>query len=186
MARHACVSDAVYLLMQPCDCVISNHEAENGAVVVKGQILDFSVQENTGVISGEDDKRYQFIGADWKGDRSPARGMTIDFDIEGEHAKEVYLVLSETVASDSPNRMTAGLLAIFLGGWGIHKFYLGFSNQGLVFLLTNTVGFLFLWPLLFLPNIAVGIIAFIEGITYLTKSDEEFERIYVVEKKRWF
>ena len=32
----------------------------------------------------------------------------------------------------------------------------------------------------------LGIIALVEGIIYLTKSDEEFEQIYVVQKKQWF
>ncbi len=36
-----------------------------------GRILDFPVQENTATASGEDGKRYQFGGADWKGDRPP-------------------------------------------------------------------------------------------------------------------
>jgi len=40
--------------------------------------------------------------------------------------------------------------------------------------------------LLGIPNLVLGVIAFIEGIIYLTKSDEEFEQTYVVEKKQWF
>ena len=42
------------------------------------------------------------------------------------------------------------------------------------------------WLLLFIPNFVLGLIAFIEGIIYLTKSDEEFEQAYVVQKKKWF
>ncbi len=90
---------------------------------MKGQILDFSVQENSGTISGEDGKRYHFAGSDWKGDRSPARGMTVDFNTEGTNAKEVYVALGRTsdggLASGSPSRLTAGLLAIFLGPLGL-------------------------------------------------------------------
>jgi len=33
---------------------------------------------------------------------------------------------------------------------------------------------------------AAGIIGLIEGIMYLTKTDEEFYQTYVVEKKAWF
>jgi hypothetical protein len=36
------------------------------------------------------------------------------------------------------------------------------------------------------PNIILGVIALVEGIIYLTKTDEEFEQIYVVGKKQWF
>lgn len=86
----------------------------------------------------------------------------------------------------SKNKIAAGLLAIFLGGLGIHKFYLGFTLPGLVFLLTNTFGLILTIWMLCIPNFALGIIALIEGIIYLTKSDEEFERLYVVERKQWF
>ena len=152
---------------------------------MKGQILDFSVQENSGVVSGFDGARYIFNGADWKGDRPPSRGMLVDFEVDGNHAKSVFLALGSN-ASGSKDKTAAGLLAIFLGGLGIHKFYLGFTGPGLVYLLVNTIGFAFTWMLLFIPNIALGVMAFVEGIIYLTKSDEEFEQMYVVQRKRWF
>ncbi len=63
------------------------------------------------------------------------------------------------------SRITAALLAFFLGGFGAHKFYLGKIGQGIVYLL-------FCWT--FIPMI----IAFIEFIVYLCMSDEEFERKY--------
>jgi TM2 domain-containing membrane protein YozV len=63
------------------------------------------------------------------------------------------------------SRLAAALLAIFLGGFGIHKFYLGRTGQGIVYLL-------FFWT--FIP----AIVGFIEGILYLTKSDEDFAQAY--------
>lgn len=59
------------------------------------------------------------------------------------------------------NRILAALLALFLGGFGIHKFYLGQKIWGVVYLL-------FFWT--FIPAIA----AFIEGILLLVMSDEKF------------
>lgn len=59
------------------------------------------------------------------------------------------------------NRVTAGLLAILLGGIGVHKFYLGKTAIGLVYLLFCWTG---------IP----AIIGLVEGIIYLTQSDEEF------------
>ena len=59
------------------------------------------------------------------------------------------------------NRIAAALFAIFLGGFGVHKFYLGKVGQGVIYLL-------FCWT--FIPTI----IGFVEGIIYLTKSDYEF------------
>lgn len=152
---------------------------------MKGQILDYSIQSNIGTISGADGKRYQFAGSEWKGTGVPMRGMTVDFEVEGNFAKAVYVAVGSTSTS-SKNRLTAGLLAIFLGGLGIHKFYLGFTGPGLIYLLINTIGFAITWIFLYIPNIMLGIIALIEGIIYLTKSDEEFEQLYVVQKKKWF
>jgi len=53
-------------------------------------------------------------------------------------------------------------------------------------LLVNTIGWIITIFLLGIPNIILWIIAMIEGIIYLTKSDEEFERTYVIGKKQWF
>lgn len=63
------------------------------------------------------------------------------------------------------NRVVAGLLAIFLGGIGIHKFYLGRVGQGIIY-------FVFSWT--FIP----AFMGFFEGIYYLLMSDQEFQRKY--------
>ncbi len=62
---------------------------------------------------------------------------------------------------DGKSRITAGILALLVGGLGVHKFYLNKVGQGIVYLL-------FFWT--FIP----AIIAFVEGIIYLTQSDEAF------------
>lgn len=63
------------------------------------------------------------------------------------------------------NRIAAALLAFFLGGFGVHKFYLGKIGQGFLYLI-------FFWT--FIP----AIVAFIEFIIYLCDSDENFSRKY--------
>ncbi|MCX7047707.1 MAG: TM2 domain-containing protein [Candidatus Sumerlaeota bacterium] len=87
--------------------------------------------------------------------------------------------LAPIVAKGKKDKTAAGLLAIFLGYFGIHKFYLGYTTEGIVFLvitlLTCGWGGLIAWP-----------VAFIEGIIYLTKSDEEFDQTYVQAKRGWF
>ena len=156
---------------------------------MKGKVLDYSVQENAGVIAGDDGERYTFKGSEWKEDSTPSRGMSVDFDQEGTSATGVYKALGASGSSGgagAKNKMTAGLLAIFLGGFGAHKFYLGYTGPALVFLLTNTVGWTVTWILAGLPNVVLGLIAFIEGIMYLTKTDEEFEELYVQGTKSWF
>ena len=153
---------------------------------MRGQILDYSVSGNAGTISGADGNRYYFAGSEWKVAGVPVRGSTVDFEVDGNQARAVYLALGSTPAPGSKNKLAAGLLAIFLGGLGIHKFYLGFTGPGLVFLLVNTIGLAVTWLLLFIPNIALGIVALVEGILYLTKDDEEFHQLYEVQKKQWF
>ena len=61
---------------------------------MKGKILDFSVQTNTGVISGDDQKRYNFIGSEWCGSQTPNHGDNVDFDVDPEgKAIKVYIAL---------------------------------------------------------------------------------------------
>jgi len=72
-------------------------------------------------------------------------------------------------------RVLAGILAILLGGLAIHKFILGYTKTGIIQLI-----------LTFATCGVVGIISFIEGIIYLTKSDEEFIKTYQTNKKEWF
>jgi TM2 domain-containing membrane protein YozV len=71
-------------------------------------------------------------------------------------------------------RMVAGLLAILVGAYGVHKFYLGYTSAGIIQLLLT------------LFTCVGGIIALVEGIIYLTKSDEEFIEIYQIGEKQWF
>ena len=87
--------------------------------------------------------------------------------------------LSGGKSAGGKEKTPAGLLAIFLGSLGVHKFYLGYNQEGLIMLLVSLLT-------CFLGGIVVGIIGLIEGIVYLTKSDEEFDQIYVQNKKRWF
>ncbi|MCH2368446.1 MAG: NINE protein, partial [Planctomycetes bacterium] len=62
---------------------------------------------------------------------------------------------------------------------GIHKFYLGYSTSGLIMLLVSLIS----CGLLALP---IGIIALVEGVIYLTKSNEQFYEEYILNKKEWF
>lgn len=65
---------------------------------MKGSILDFSIQHNTGFISGDDNQRYSFNGADWRSERPPSRGGRVDFIVNtaGE-ASEVYLTSGSSI-----------------------------------------------------------------------------------------
>ena len=84
-------------------------------------------------------------------------------------------------------KMLAGLLGIFLGGFGAHKFVLGYTREGLILLGILLISFplICLFIGVFTMYIPV-IIGLIEGIIYLSKSDEEFYQTYQVGKKPWF
>lgn len=71
---------------------------------MKGIILDFSVQTNTGIISGENTKRYHFIGSEWKETVSPQRGQKVDFDVDEQgQAIAIYFELKTTFTSTQQN-----------------------------------------------------------------------------------
>jgi len=91
--------------------------------------------------------------------------------------------LAPVTGAGSKTRVAAGLLGIFLGGLGIHKFYLGYNKAGVIMILVSFVGGFLTWGL---AAVAAGAVGLIEGIIYLTKSDMDFERIYVVGRKEWF
>ncbi len=94
---------------------------------------------------------------------------------------------NQTANSIENKKILAGLLAIFLGYLGVHKFILSYNKEGFILLGATLVlsllscvgiGFFFIW----IP----GVIGLIEGIIYLTKSDAEFYQMYQVGKKPWF
>lgn len=80
---------------------------------------------------------------------------------------------------EESKRVLAGVLGILLGALGIHKFVLGYTNEGIILLAITlvTCG---------IGAAATSIIGLVEGIVYLTKTDEEFIYTYQTNKKAWF
>lgn len=89
-----------------------------------------------------------------------------------ENTKENF---NNQVPHKSEKKLVAGILAILLGAFGVHKFYLGYTKAGIIQLILTFVTF----------GLA-SIIGLIEGIIYLTKSDEEFDALYINNQKQWF
>ena len=85
-------------------------------------------------------------------------------------------------------KLAAGLCGILVGGLGVHKFVLGFNNAGILMLcLWLAGGFLGLCIVIpIVVSLAMQTIGLIEGILYLTKSDDEFYQAYAIEKREWF
>lgn len=71
---------------------------------MKGQILDFSIQNGGGLITAENGKRYSFKSEEWKEQNVPMRGMKVDFDIdENGQAIGIYKALTASSASHIPS-----------------------------------------------------------------------------------
>ena len=58
---------------------------------MKGKILDYNFQESRGIISADDGNRYSFENSQWKGTQSPKVNQIVDFEIDGQNAKDIYL-----------------------------------------------------------------------------------------------
>jgi len=90
-----------------------------------------------------------------------------------EGAKDAFDEFSN-IGGDN-KRMMAGVLGIILGAWGVHKFILGYTKEGIIQIVLTVV------------TCGIGsLVGLIEGIIYLTKSDEEFYETYQKNKKPWF
>lgn len=107
--------------------------------------------------------------------------------IEGEarqSAQDFSNSAKETFGPSAENKkILAGVLAILLGALGVHKFILGYIKEGVIILIITIV----------LSVLTCGvagwlmtILGLIEGIIYLTKTDEEFYNTYQVGYKPWF
>lgn len=83
--------------------------------------------------------------------------------------------MSDNKPPGAEKKIAAGICGILLGGLGIHKFILGYTKEGIIQIIITLV------------TCGIGsLLGLIEGIIYLTKSDEEFSRTYVQNKKGWF
>lgn len=147
---------------------------------MKGKVLEYNEETRKGLISGDDGNRYQVDIREWKGTAIPRAGTKVDFAVDGENAEAVFL---DGAARDTElKKIIAAVLAFFLGGFGVHKFYLGYNKEGVIMLVVFLFGFI----LMGIPSLIIGVIAFVEFIIYLMKSDEEFEQTYIVGHKGWF
>ncbi|TRZ43955.1 TM2 domain-containing protein [Robertkochia solimangrovi] len=98
-------------------------------------------------------------------------------------AKDFSEGAKEAFNRDNSQRILIGVLAIVLGALGVHKFVLGYTKEGIILLAVTLV----LSPFTCGAGAGLaGVIGLIEGIIYLTMSDEEFYNTYQVGRKPWF
>lgn len=128
-----------------------------------------AISKQVAVRSADGSRRY-FSPDEWKGSFPVQPGMRVDYDVGADSlARNVFPIdknLSQANSSKAPKTKTAAtLMAFFLGGLGLHKFYLGAWGWGVIYLV-------FCWtyiPLLF---------AIIETVRYITLSEDEFQEKY--------
>lgn len=109
---------------------------------------------------------------------------------QNNHQSNNYQQSPTYLQEANSKKILAGLLGIFTGGLGIHKFVLGYTTEGLLILLMNFI----IIPIIGFATCGIGWflyfltypIPIIEGIIYLTKSDQEFYKIYIRNKRPWF
>jgi TM2 domain-containing membrane protein YozV len=80
-----------------------------------------------------------------------------------------------TPAGEENKRVLCGVLALVLPGLGIHRFMLGDTTGGILRIVITAV-----------TCGLGGVIGLVEGIIYLTKTDQEFMQTYQIGKKSWF
>ena len=64
-----------------------------GESVMRGTVLDFSIQTNLGVIAGDDGNRYRLDGLAWRDSAPSSRGVQLAFEARGGQATAIYRVL---------------------------------------------------------------------------------------------
>ncbi len=90
----------------------------------------------------------------------------------------------------SEKKLASGIFAILLGALGVHKFYMGYTKEGIILLLSTLV----ILPLLTIITCGIGsamyavvfIIPLVEGIIYLSMTDQQFDNTYIKNNKPWF
>jgi TM2 domain-containing membrane protein YozV len=92
-------------------------------------------------------------------------------------------------AMGADKKIAAGICGILVGSFGVHKFILGYTTEGVIMLCIWFAAFFIAMITCGIGSVLVLIpyvIGLVEGIMYLTKSDEEFVRTYIHNKKPWF
>jgi TM2 domain-containing membrane protein YozV len=132
---------------------------------MQGTILSFDSENNKGLISGHDGVRYSFTRMDWESSKiEPKENLNVDFDTKDKKALEIIVIKSKK-QKGKKSRPNAIFWALFGGGLGAHKFYLGQNGMGILYLL-------FCWTAIPL------LLALIEVIFLAFLNSDEFDKRY--------
>jgi cold shock CspA family protein len=139
---------------------------------MKGKVLGFDAAAGTGAITGDDGKRYTFVAAANKSPTALKAGDSVDFQVEGDAAKDIYAVpgaASVDLAAMAANPAVANVLAkpnvIWAGVVILGSLIAGYLSA-IQLIGGGPMGILgaagFFYALLFLIPVAAGVLIFFE------------------------
>ena len=99
---------------------------------MKGNVLGFDADTNSGAISGHDGRRYDFVRLDWRGATIPTRGSIVDFVGEGTRATQIYPVGLTGNPAEGDNANTVYILylvGLAVGITGIVGLVMAYVNR---------------------------------------------------------
>ena len=64
---------------------------------MRGNVIGFDPDTNTGAVSGHDGNRYDFVTQEWRGRMPPRHGDVVDFQAQGGRAFDINLIEPEYV-----------------------------------------------------------------------------------------
>ena len=100
---------------------------------MKGNVLGFDPETNTGAISGHDGQRYEFVRLEWRGAGRPMRGATVDFNPDGGRATQIFSLgppFDPNEASEANLVYILYLVALVAGITGIAGVIIAYVNSG--------------------------------------------------------
>ncbi|MEM7552963.1 MAG: hypothetical protein AAF378_02495 [Cyanobacteria bacterium P01_A01_bin.84] len=86
-------------------------------------------------------------------------------------------------SSYATKQLLGGYCGIIFGGFGFHKFILGYLIEGTIMLIVSILGLIFAYGI---PLLMMQLIGLVEGMIYLNKSHEEFIESYFMNRQGWF
>jgi uncharacterized membrane protein len=100
---------------------------------MKGEIVGFDPDSNTGMIMGEDAQRYDFVRLEWRGPSAPRRGSVVDFVAEGWRATQIYPVVVQYDAAEADTAKIVYILylvSLLVGLTAIVGLIMAYVNRG--------------------------------------------------------
>jgi uncharacterized membrane protein len=100
---------------------------------MKGNVIGFDPDTNTGAISGYDGQRYDFVRLEWRGGGRPTQGATVDFVAASGRATQIYPLgppYDPNQASDANLVYILYLVALIAGITSIAGVIMAYINRG--------------------------------------------------------